>query len=41
MRDLGAEVVPNGVDFDEAREQAEQLATEHGFRYIHSGTSRC
>jgi threonine dehydratase len=37
MRDLGAEIVPNGVDFDEARELAEQLATQHGFRYIHSG----
>jgi threonine dehydratase len=37
MRDLGAEVVPNGVDFDEARELAEQLAVQHGFRYIHSG----
>jgi len=37
MRDLGAEVVPHGVDFDEAREQAERLAVERGFRYIHSG----
>ena len=37
MRDLGAEVVPHGADFDEAREHAEQLADEHGFRYIHSG----
>jgi len=37
MRDLGAEVVPNGVDFYEARELAEQLSVEHGFRYIHSG----
>ena len=37
MRDLGAEIVPNGVDFDEARELAEQLAAKHGFRYIHSG----
>jgi len=37
MRDLGAEVVPNGVDFDEAGELAEQLSIEHGFRYIHSG----
>src|SRR5258705_3303612 len=37
MRDLGAEVVPHGSDFDDAREHAEQLATEHGFRYIHSG----
>ena len=26
MRDLGAEVVPHGVDFDEAREHCEQLA---------------
>jgi threonine dehydratase len=37
MRDLGAEVVPNGIDFDEARELAEQLSVEHGFRYVHSG----
>jgi threonine dehydratase len=37
MRDLGAEVVPYGSDFDDAREHAEQLATKHGFRYIHSG----
>jgi threonine dehydratase len=26
-----------GADFDEAREHAEQLAAEHGFRYVHSG----
>lgn len=37
MRDLGAEIVPNGVDFDEARELAEQLAEQRGFRYVHSG----
>jgi threonine dehydratase len=37
MRDLGAEVVPHGIDFDEAREDAERLAAETGFRYIHSG----
>jgi threonine dehydratase len=37
MRDLGAEVVSSGVDFDEARELAEQLSIEHGFRYVHSG----
>ena len=37
MRDLGAEVVPHGVDFDEAREEAERLAVERGFRYVHSG----
>lgn len=37
MRDLGAEVVPHGVDFDEAREDAERIAAEAGLRYIHSG----
>jgi threonine dehydratase len=37
MRALGAEVVFSGRDFDEAREQCEKLATEHGYRYIHSG----
>lgn len=37
MRDLGAEVILGGRDFDEAREQAEALAAEHGYRYIHSG----
>jgi len=37
MRALGAEVVFSGHDFDEAREQCEKLATEHGYRYVHSG----
>jgi threonine dehydratase len=37
MRALGAEVVFCGRDFDEAREHCEKLATEHGYRYIHSG----
>jgi threonine dehydratase len=37
MRGLGAEVVPGGRDFDEAREHAEALAREHGHRYVHSG----
>ena len=37
MRALGAEVVFHGRDFDEAREHCEKLATEHGYRYIHSG----
>jgi threonine dehydratase len=37
MRALGAEVVFYGRDFDEAREHCEKLATEHGYRYIHSG----
>src|ERR1700722_18254597 len=37
MRALGAEVVFRGRDFDEAREHCEELAAEHGYRYIHSG----
>jgi threonine dehydratase len=41
MRGLGAKLVFRGRDFDEAREHCEQLANEHGYRYVHSGTSRC
>jgi len=37
MRGLGAELVEHGRDFDEARENAAALASEHGYRYIHSG----
>ena len=37
MRGLGAELVFHGSDFDEAREHCEQLASEHGYRYVHSG----
>lgn len=37
IRALGAEIVTAGCDFDEAREHCEQLATEHGYRYVHSG----
>ena len=37
MQALGAEVVAHGRDFDEARVHSEQLAAEHGYRYIHSG----
>src|SRR5579859_5077211 len=37
MRALGAEVVFHGQDFDDAREHCEKLATQHGYRYIHSG----
>jgi threonine dehydratase len=37
MRGLGAELVVHGADFDEARENCERLAAEHGYRYIHSG----
>jgi threonine dehydratase len=36
MRALNAEIVFLGADFDDAREQAEKLAAEHGYRYIHS-----
>jgi threonine dehydratase len=37
MRALGAELVFHGRDFDDAREHSEQLARDHGFRYVHSG----
>lgn len=37
MKDLGAEVIFHGVDFDEAREHAAQLGDTQGLRYIHSG----
>jgi threonine dehydratase len=37
IRGLGAELVFRGRDFDEAREHAEELAREHGYRYVHSG----
>jgi threonine dehydratase len=37
MAGLGAEVIVGGKDFDEAREHCEELAAEHGYRYVHSG----
>jgi threonine dehydratase len=37
IRALGAEIVFHGRDFDDAREHAESLAREHGYRYVHSG----
>ncbi|MDQ4070277.1 MAG: threonine/serine dehydratase [Actinomycetota bacterium] len=37
MRDLGADVVAVGQDFDDARHYCERLATDHGYRYVHSG----
>jgi threonine dehydratase len=37
MRDMGAEVILEGERFDDSRRKAEQLAREHGYRYIHSG----
>src|SRR2546423_13374177 len=37
MRDLGAEVVLQGKNFDEAKANSERLAKEHGYLYINSG----
>jgi len=37
IRSLGAEIVAKGRDFEDARLNAERLAEEHGYRYIHSG----
>jgi threonine dehydratase len=37
MEDLGAEVILEGERYDDARANAERLAGEHGYRYIHSG----
>ena len=37
MRALGAGLVVQGRDFDDAREHCEALARERGHRYIHSG----
>jgi threonine dehydratase len=37
MQGLGAELIFHGRDFDDAREHCEQLAREHGYRYVHSG----
>ena len=37
MQDLGAEVVLHGERYDDARRHAENVARQHGYRYIHSG----
>jgi threonine dehydratase len=37
IRGMGAEIVTHGRDFDDARELAERMAREDGYRYIHSG----
>ena len=37
MQELGAEVIMQGADYDEAREHCEELARRHGYRYVHSG----
>jgi threonine dehydratase len=36
IRDLGAEVRLHGLDFDEAREEAERVARQERYRYVHS-----
>ena len=36
MRNLGAELVFHGKNFDEAREHCERLAREEGYRYVHA-----
>lgn len=37
MRNLGAEVIFHGRDYEEAKLHAEELAEGEGYRYIHSG----
>ena len=37
MQDLGAEVILEGERYDDSRRNAERLARENGYRYIHSG----
>jgi threonine dehydratase len=37
MQGMGAEVLFSGTTYDEAKLYCEQLAQEHGYRYIHSG----
>lgn len=37
IRDLGAEVIFKGKDYDEAKEWTESEAVKRGYRYIHSG----
>jgi len=35
MANLGAEIIFFGQDFEDARQQAEQLARDHGMHYVH------
>lgn len=37
IQGMGAEVIFHGENFDAARLHCEELAREHGYRYIHSG----
>ena len=36
MRNMGAQVIFHGKNFDEAREHCERLAQEKGYRYVHA-----
>jgi threonine dehydratase len=37
MQGMDAEVIFHGPNFDSARQHCENLAREHGYRYVHSG----
>ena len=37
MQGMGAEIIPHGRSFDDARLHCEALAQAHAYRYIHSG----
>ena len=37
IQGMGSEVIMHGATFDEAKTFCEELAREHGYRYIHSG----
>jgi len=37
IRSFGATIIEQGRDYDEARLNAESLAKQHGYRYVHSG----
>jgi threonine dehydratase len=37
MQGMGAEVIFHGEHYDDARLHCEQLARDHGYRYVHSG----
>src|SRR5947208_16410154 len=40
MQDLGAEMILDGERYDDSRRNADRLAREQGYRYIHSGDER-
>ena len=37
MRNLGAQIIVHGRDFDDAREHCEALVAQNNYRYVHSG----